>query len=93
MAEKIKILLIEDDNLLIRMYQEKFNRDGFDVQVADGGEDEIPDEVLALRVQGDQLAVEIELTQAAVHELERGSFRKLKGVIEYQLFQAFLHSR
>lgn len=39
MAVNKKILLIEDDDLLIRMYQNKFARDGYEVITAFSGED------------------------------------------------------
>ena len=38
MAEKIKILLAEDDLQLIDMYRRKFELEGFDVQFAEDGE-------------------------------------------------------
>lgn len=34
-----KILLVEDDQLLIRMYQRKFKSDGYDLHVATNGAD------------------------------------------------------
>lgn len=34
-----KILIVEDDPLLSRMYQKKFSEDGFDVEVARDGEE------------------------------------------------------
>ncbi len=39
MAEKNKILLVEDDDLLVRMYQDKFTRDGNKITVALDGEE------------------------------------------------------
>lgn len=39
MAQEPVILLIEDDNLLVRMYQDKFTQDGYQVNVALDGED------------------------------------------------------
>lgn len=39
MAKKTVILLVEDDNLLIRMYQEKFTRDGYKINIALNGEE------------------------------------------------------
>lgn len=38
MADKIKILLAEDDLQLIDMYRRKFELEGFDVQFAEDGE-------------------------------------------------------
>jgi len=38
MAQKSVVLLIEDDNLLVRMYQDKFTGDGYKVVVALDGE-------------------------------------------------------
>lgn len=38
MAEKIKIILAEDDLQLIDMYRRKFELEGFDVQFAEDGE-------------------------------------------------------
>lgn len=53
MAEKIKILLIEDDPFLLNMYATKFELENFKVTVADDGEKglravekEIPDIIL-----------------------------------------------
>lgn len=53
MAEKIKILLIEDDPFLLNMYATKFDLENFKVTVADDGEKglkamakEIPDIIL-----------------------------------------------
>lgn len=37
--KKIKILLIEDDPFLLNMYSVKFEMDGFQIFVADNGED------------------------------------------------------
>ncbi len=34
-----KILLTDDDSLMVRMYQTKFSKDGFEVQTAGNGED------------------------------------------------------
>lgn len=34
-----KVLLIEDDELFVKMYQKKFNREGIDLEVAFNGED------------------------------------------------------
>ncbi len=34
-----KVLLIEDDSLMVKMYNMKFSHDGFDVEVALDGED------------------------------------------------------
>ncbi len=39
MPKETIILLVEDDNLLIRMYQDKFVRDGYKVNVALNGEE------------------------------------------------------
>lgn len=39
MPEETIILLVEDDNLLVRMYQDKFVRDGYKVNVASNGEE------------------------------------------------------
>jgi len=39
MAQKSIVLLIEDDNLLVRMYQDKFTVDGYKVVVALNGEE------------------------------------------------------
>ncbi len=39
MGKKAKILLVEDDLLMARMYQEKFKRDGYEVFVASDGEE------------------------------------------------------
>lgn len=39
MAEKSVVLLIEDDNLMVRMYQDKFTGDGYQVNVALDGEE------------------------------------------------------
>lgn len=51
--EKNKILLVEDDPLIIKMYQAKFSREGFDVELAFNGaeglvklEKRIPDVML-----------------------------------------------
>jgi len=38
MASKVKILLVEDDNLLVRMYQDKLESDGYEVAVSEDGE-------------------------------------------------------
>ena len=35
----MKILIIEDDTLISKMYSEKFSRDGFEVEVARHGQD------------------------------------------------------
>lgn len=34
-----KVILIEDDELFVKMYQKKFNREGIDLEVAYNGED------------------------------------------------------
>lgn len=39
MDQKPVVLLIEDDNLLVRMYQDKFTQDGYKVNVALDGEE------------------------------------------------------
>ena len=39
MDKKTKILLVEDDNLLVRLYQDKLERDGYEVDVALNGEE------------------------------------------------------
>lgn len=39
MTNEQSILLVEDDNLMIRLYQEKFSQDGFEVDVALNGEE------------------------------------------------------
>jgi len=39
MVNNKKLLLVEDDNLLIRMYEDKFTRDGYEVTTAFTGED------------------------------------------------------
>jgi DNA-binding response OmpR family regulator len=39
MQEPIKILLVEDDAALVRMYERKLTKDGFDVRTALNGED------------------------------------------------------
>ena len=39
MADAKKILIVDDDSLISRMYQERFSRDGFEVVLAFDGED------------------------------------------------------
>ncbi len=39
MSKEPLILLVEDDNLIIRMYQDKFKKDGYRVNVALNGEE------------------------------------------------------
>ena len=39
MNKKYKILIVDDDKFLLDMYSVKFNQQGFDVEVAIGGED------------------------------------------------------
>lgn len=39
MADKIKVLLIEDDKMIIDMYTLKFTQEGYDVTQAENGED------------------------------------------------------
>ena len=41
MDEKNKILLIEDDPMIVRMYQRKFEKEGFQVTLAFNGEEGI----------------------------------------------------
>lgn len=37
--EKVKILIVEDDNFLVKAYQIKFERSGFDVFIAKDGDE------------------------------------------------------
>ncbi|MBU0613029.1 response regulator [Patescibacteria group bacterium] len=39
MSTKQKILLIEDDKMLLEMYTAKFTREGFDIKTAENGSD------------------------------------------------------
>ncbi|PIY97035.1 MAG: response regulator [Candidatus Kerfeldbacteria bacterium CG_4_10_14_0_8_um_filter_42_10] len=39
MNSKQKILLIEDDKMLLEMYSSKFNREGYDIVTAENGSD------------------------------------------------------
>ncbi|MFA6227257.1 MAG: response regulator [Candidatus Paceibacterota bacterium] len=41
MQDKKKILIVDDDKFLLNMYSLKFERNGFEVKVAQGGEDAI----------------------------------------------------
>ena len=42
-----KILLVDDDQLLVRMFQKKLQNDGYDVETADDGEDGLAKIVLS----------------------------------------------
>lgn len=39
MSEAKKILLVEDDQILARLYQTKFQKEGFDIQIAFDGQE------------------------------------------------------
>jgi CheY-like chemotaxis protein len=64
-----KILLIEDEEVLLRMYQEKFNRSGFDVVIARTSEEGIE---LVEKEKPDLIVLDIILpNKSGIHFLEK----------------------
>ncbi|MBI3120091.1 MAG: response regulator [Candidatus Kerfeldbacteria bacterium] len=72
MAEKSKILLIEDDTMLCGMYSAKFGREGYDVHTADNGSDGVR---LAREIKPDIILLDIIMPKmdgfAALKELRK----------------------
>ena len=60
MAEKIKVLLIEDDKMIIDMYTLKFTQEGFDVMQAENGAEGLK---AAEKVNPDVILLDIILPQ------------------------------
>ena len=58
--EKIKVLLVEDDKMIIDMYTLKFTQEGFDVVTAENGKDAV---ALALKESPDIVLLDIILPQ------------------------------
>ena len=82
MADKIKVLLIEDDKMIIDMYTLKFTQEGYEVFQAENGKDGLAS---ALKNKPDVILLDIILPQmdgfSVLKELKEDNDLKNKPVI------------
>lgn len=82
MADKAKILLIEDDKMLCEMYSAKFGREGYEVHKADNGSDGVK---IAQEIKPDIILLDIIMPKmdgfAALKELRKKEETKTVPVI------------